>query len=156
MSSTPVSPFAPADNPAAIAHIALLQGVINRLAANSASCKTWCLALVSALLSLAAATKTVELFSFALVPVVIFALLDAAYLAQERAYRGLYGNVVASMRDGSYGRHSVFAAGAAFGGRHFLKAFGSWSIWPIYGGLVALYLAAWRSGWLAALEERMS
>jgi hypothetical protein len=30
----------PADNPAVTAHINLLQGVINRLANNSAACKT--------------------------------------------------------------------------------------------------------------------
>jgi hypothetical protein len=44
------SPFWPADNPAAIAHVNLIQGIINRLANNSASCKTWCLVIVSALL----------------------------------------------------------------------------------------------------------
>jgi hypothetical protein len=50
------SPVWPADSPAVMAHINLLQGIINRLANNSACCKTWCLALVGALLSLAGAT----------------------------------------------------------------------------------------------------
>ena len=39
------SPLWPADSPAVTAHINLLQGIINRLANNSASCKTWCLPL---------------------------------------------------------------------------------------------------------------
>jgi hypothetical protein len=34
-----VSPLWPADDPAVAAHINLLQGIINRLANNSASCK---------------------------------------------------------------------------------------------------------------------
>jgi hypothetical protein len=49
------SPFWPADSPAATTHITLLQGIITRLANNSASCKTWCLTLVAALLSLSGA-----------------------------------------------------------------------------------------------------
>src|ERR1700730_5201974 len=66
------SPLWPADNPAVTTHISMLQGIINRLANNSGSCKTWCLTVVSALLSLAGATHLPAIVTFALVPVVIF------------------------------------------------------------------------------------
>src|SRR5713226_7192935 len=97
------SPLWPADNPAVIAHIGLLQGVINRLANNSASCKTWCLTLVGALVSLAGATHIPGIITFALVPVAIFGFLDSMYLAQERSYRDLYRGIITKIRNGSYG-----------------------------------------------------
>jgi len=40
------------------AHVQLLEGIITRLANNSASCRTWCLTLVAAILSLAGATRS--------------------------------------------------------------------------------------------------
>ena len=86
------SPFRPADNPAAIEHIKLLQGIVNRLANNSASCKTWCLTLVAALLSLAGTSRNLAIVPISLVPVVVFGFIDTMYLAQERAYRDLQAN----------------------------------------------------------------
>ena len=53
----PPSAFYPADNAAVIAHLNYLQAIITRLAGNSAQCKTWCLAIVSALFSFAGAFK---------------------------------------------------------------------------------------------------
>src|ERR1700730_1981892 len=89
-----LSPLWPADNSPVVAHITLLQGIINRLANNSASCKTWCLTLVAALISLAGATRVPAIVTGALVPIVIFGFVDAMYLAQEHAYRDLYTRVV--------------------------------------------------------------
>src|SRR3954469_24794074 len=81
MSSVPTcSSYCPADNPATMAHVNLLQGIINRLANNSTSCKTWCLALVSALIGLAGASKSLGIASYALLPVLLFGCLDAMYL----------------------------------------------------------------------------
>src|SRR2546429_8666299 len=105
------SPFWPADNPAVMVHINLLQGIINRLANNSASCKTWCLTLVAALLSLAGATHAPTIVGFALLPVVIFGFMDTMYLAQEKAYRDLYSDTVGRVRDRSYARRDLYQAG---------------------------------------------
>jgi len=150
MNGTP-SPLSPADNPAVTTHINLLQGIINRLANNSSACKTWCLTLVGALLSLAGATHTPAIVTFALVPVVIFGFVDMMYLAQEKAYRDLYGTVVKAVREGSYSRAQAFDASAKRTLNHVGWALGSWAVWPIYGGLIAAYiLAEWR-GWLALL-----
>jgi hypothetical protein len=146
------SPLWPADSPAAIAHINLMQGIINRLANNSASCKTWCLTLVSALLSLAGATRTPGIVTFALVPVVVFGFMDTMYLAQERAYRKLYSDTVESIRSRSY------ALGVAYGARtapltfsDFCSALKSWSIFPVYLSLLLAYLIVVYTGWLAIL-----
>lgn len=142
MSDAPVrSPLWPADNPPIIAHINLLQGIIARLANNSSSCKTWCLALVGALLSLAGAIHSPAIFNFTLVPVLIFAFMDTMYLAQEKAYRELYQSVVSTIRDGSYARDSAFEATAQRDFSHVRAAIASWSIWPVYGGLILIYVA---------------
>jgi hypothetical protein len=146
-----LSPLWPADNPAVTTHINLLQGIINRLANNSSSCKTWCLTLVGALLSLAGATHTPAIVTFALVPVVIFGFVDTMYLAQEKAYRDLYGTVVEAVHDGSYSRAQAFNAGARRTLRHVGWALGSWAVWPIYGGLIAAYIVAEWRGWFALL-----
>jgi ABC-type multidrug transport system permease subunit len=150
MNGTP-SPLSPADNPAVTTHINLLQGIINRLANNSSSCKTWCLTMVGALLSLAGATHTPAIVTFALVPVVIFAFVDTMYLAQEKAYRDLYGMVVKAIRDGSYSRAQAFNATAERTLYHVGWALTSWAVWPIYGGLIAAYVVAEWRGWLALL-----
>jgi len=146
------SPFWPADSPAVIAHLTLLQGVINRLANNSASCKTWCLVIVSALLSLAGATHTSGMVTFALVPVVIFGCLDGMYLAQERAYRSHYTRMAQAVRDGSYGRaHACDLHAPSPSFTSFLSALASWSIYPVYLGLILTYVVAASAGWLAVL-----
>ncbi|WP_374368575.1 hypothetical protein [Dongia sp.] len=152
MNSNP-SPLAPANDPAVTSHISLLQAIINRLANNSASCKTWCLTLVSALLSLSGATKNPAIATAALIPVVIFCFVDVMYLAQEKAYRALYNDVVTAIRNGSYGPGRVFDAKATRTSGHIWAALQSWSIWPIYGGLIAAYILAQSLGWLDRLAK---
>src|SRR5262245_60159559 len=92
----------PADNPAVIAHINLIQGIINRLANNSASCKTWSITLVAALLSLAGTARAPVTISTAVVPVIVFGFLDVMYLASEVAYRDLYSRIISAIRSDNY------------------------------------------------------
>jgi hypothetical protein len=141
----------PADNPAVIAHMNLLQSIINRLANNSASCKTWCLTLVGALVSLAGATHVPGIITFGLVPVVIFGFMDAMYLAQEKAYRDHYKVIVKAIREGTYSLANVYELGAKLGRHHFFAALLSWSIFPVYFGLVIAYFIAYAKGWLIVL-----
>ncbi|HLZ05611.1 MAG TPA: hypothetical protein VKR55_26105 [Bradyrhizobium sp.] len=147
----------PPDNQAVIAHINLLQGIISRLANNSASCKTWCLSIVAALLSLAGAVHDGDLVTIALVPVAVFGFIDTMYLAFETAYRELYKGIVTKLRESRYTLADVYEANAWFGIRYFVscfvRAFLSWAIWPVYLGLVAAYLAAWHYGALEALTK---
>ncbi len=145
------SPFWPADNAAVTAHIGLLQDIIKRMANNSASCKTWCLALVGALLGLAGAMHSPAVVAFAVVAVVIFGFVDTMYLALEKAYRDLYDSTVKAIRDGTYGRDNLFEAGVQCTLGDFTWALASWSIWPIYLTLILAYLVAQSTGLIAAL-----
>src|SRR5712675_687181 len=120
------SPLWPADSPAVTAHINLLQGIISRLANNSSSCKTWCLTLTAAFLSLAGAIHQPRIVTLALVPVAIFGFLDAMYLAHERSYRTLYKNLVEKIRNQSYTRGDAFKAEAPLTLPGIFLAFWSW------------------------------
>jgi hypothetical protein len=144
------SPLWPADSPATTAHIALLQGIITRLANNSASSKTWCLTLVAALLSLAGAAHAPQMVHATLVPIFIFGFVDVMYLATEVAYRNLYTRVVQSIRDGAYAKNAVYEARARPDAGCVIWAIGSWSIIPYYA-LVIFYLVAIFAGWPAML-----
>ena len=71
-----------AESPAVKAHLDIMQGVIQRMAANSASCKTWCISLVSAILVVAADKAKPQLVWIALLPTVMFFFLDTYYRGQ--------------------------------------------------------------------------
>ncbi|HEY2234886.1 MAG TPA: hypothetical protein VGK01_15550 [Candidatus Angelobacter sp.] len=142
----------PADNPAVAAHMNMLQGIISRLANNSASSKTWCLTLVGALVSLTGATHVSGIVTFALVPIVIFGFMDTMYLAQEKAYRDVHAHIVKRIRDGSYSISDAYDAKAPMALRHVGYSLASWSIFPVYGGLILMYFIARCAGWVAVLS----
>lgn len=73
------------ENSAVQFHISMLQGIINRMANNSANCKTWIVTLVTAMLVLLL-EKKIKLPNpwISLIPVVLLYLLDCYYLCLER------------------------------------------------------------------------
>jgi hypothetical protein len=142
------SPLVPAESPAIMAHLKMLQAVIMRLAGNSAQCKTWCVAIVSALFGLAGATKSGRMATAAIIPIIVFGFVDAAYLANEMAYRDLYNRIVAKIRSGSYGLADFGDLSAPADAGHFMWALSSWSVWPVYLGLTIAYVLILLSGLL--------
>ena len=60
---------------------------------NSFQLKGWMITIVSALLALYAGSGNVLYIWAALVPTVLFWMLDAYYLQQERKFRGVYNDV---------------------------------------------------------------
>ena len=72
-----------------IKHLEMIQAIITRMAQNSFMIKGWALTLVVAMFAFV--PKTAGLFvPIVIVPILIFALLDAYYLQLERRYRKLY------------------------------------------------------------------
>ncbi len=59
------------------AHLSITQAVIQRMAANSASCKAWCITLVSAILVIVADKGKPHYALIAVIPNVLFLVLDA-------------------------------------------------------------------------------
>lgn len=80
-------------------HLTLLQGVINRFAANSSNCKTWCVTIISAILLYSADKNLRDGTTIALIPTVFFLFLDAYYLSLERDAVGIYNDFVASPQE---------------------------------------------------------
>jgi hypothetical protein len=86
----------------------MLQGIINRLAANSASCKTWCVTLVSALAVVAADKQNVNVLLVAGMPILLFGAFDAYYPGLERRFRECYESFATKLHEGRARVEDVF------------------------------------------------
>ena len=73
-----------------IAHLNMIQGVINRMAKNSFALKGWAVTLLAGLFALASKDSNKSYFLIAYLPIVTFWLLDSFYLSRERRYRSLF------------------------------------------------------------------
>ena len=126
-------------------HLTMMQGVINRMAENSRSCKVWCVTLVAAVLVLVAQTGEPRHALIALVPTLLFLFLDAYYLALERRFRNSYDAFVSKVHGDNVCRSDLYAvapSGSTLGG--FLWAmFLSFSVLPFYLAVTATVLLAW-------------
>lgn len=137
------------DSPSVHSYLTILQEVISRMATNSASSKTWSIALVSAILLVIADKGIPQLVWIAVIPVCIFVLLDAYYLGLERRFRTLYNNFIQKLHDDSAAIEDVFIAAPPGGGRATisatLHALASFSVWPFYvvQALVLLAVRIW-------------
>ncbi len=76
-----------------IAHLNMIQGIINRMASNSFLLKGWSVTLISALFVLATQSQGRELLYLTILPSITFWGLDGYFLRQERLYRKLYQDV---------------------------------------------------------------
>ena len=88
-----------------IRHLEFIQAAIDRMANNSFLIKGWCITLVSALLGLAAKDNDQKFIIVVFFPALMFWLLDAYYLRQERLFRKKYdeiGKSTAEKRVGSW------------------------------------------------------
>lgn len=137
-SRQPTSPpeyLTPAD-PGVECHLKLTQDVISRMAHNSALTKTWCATLVAAIMVLVARTQVPIYLGVAFVPIVLLCFVDALYLAQERAFRRSYNEFVKQLHCQTLDQTALFVIGSRVNARQNWSAFGSWSIWAFYGGMV--------------------
>ncbi|WP_216725646.1 hypothetical protein [Thiorhodococcus drewsii] len=125
-------------------HLQIMQGVIQRMAANSSSCKTWCITIVSAILVLMADKDKPELVWVALFPSILFFVLDAYYLALEKAFRASYNAFLEKLHTGQLQPEDLYAV-APEGriGQHRKEAAKSFSVWGFYGFLIVLVAIGW-------------
>jgi hypothetical protein len=78
-----------------IAHLGMIQGVINRLATNASSMKSLAGTIAAAAIALYGTLNNSQWAYLvgASVPIVIFCIMETRYLQLERAYRALYDDV---------------------------------------------------------------
>ena len=129
-------------------YLQILQSVTNRMAANSAGCKTWCITLVSAIAVLVAAKDEPRYVFVALVPIALFWCLDSYYLGLERKFREQYNTFIRKLHEGNAEIEDVFivSPGKGLGEQLVAMAGAAWSIsiWPFYGLLLAMLAVVYR------------
>ena len=137
-----------AESSAVQAHIEMLQGVINRMAENSRSCKLWCVTLVAAVLVLVARTGEPKHALIALIPTLLFLFLDSYYLALERAFIKAQNEFVTKLHKGELAPTDIYKViPIGMGSRLVVRCLlGSISILPFYVLVVATILVSW--GWV--------
>lgn len=129
------------DSTSAQYHLTILQNIIQRMASNSTACKTWCITLVSAILVIIADKGKPEYASISLLPIIIFSLLDAYYLALEKSFRARYNDFVKKLHDQMLVKSDLyFISHLGKPMKHVLSAITSPSIWLFYGCLFAASL----------------
>lgn len=136
----------PKEEPAVQAHIAMLQGIINRVAGNSANCKTWTVAIIGGILSMS--NIGIPFLFISLLICVVFLLLDCFYLGVEREIIAKQEDFLNDMDNGKdiddrlykidrspqeWGRHFDLIKGSLKSGS--IRLF----YYPLLGGLFLLY-----------------
>lgn len=121
------------------AHLGITQSVIQRMAANSTSCKTWCITLVSAILVIVADKGKPQYALIAVIPNLLFLVLDTYYLALEKMFRQSYNTFIEKLHSGKVVASDLYAVaptGSVF--YMFFTSLISFSIWPFYLTLLAM------------------
>ncbi|WP_292713515.1 hypothetical protein [Nostoc sp. JL34] len=133
------------DSNAVQSYLNILQGIIMRMATNSANCKTWCVSLVSAILVVIADKNKPNYALIALIPIVLFFLLDCYYLGQERNFREIYNNFVKELHSGEVATDKLFVLKPPKGMNVVNLLFSSslsFSVYPFYLTLVLTVIIA--------------
>ena len=126
-------------------HLTMTQGVVNRMAENSRSCKVWCVTLVAAVLVLVARTGEPQHALIALVPTLLFLFLDAYYLALERAFIRSQNTFVEKLHCGKLKPTDVYRVSpTGMGLLPVGRCLGSVSIWLFYPLVVVTVVLAWQ------------
>ena len=126
-------------------HVEILQGVIQRMAENSRSCKLWCATFVAGTLILVARTGEAQHALIAVAPAILFYILDAYYLALERGFRRSYMTFVDKVHSGqvSVADLYVVAPTGSTWRRTIWAMSRSFSVPPFYAVVLATILLAW-------------
>lgn len=124
-------------------HLSIMQTVIQRMAANSTSCKAWCITIVSAILVLIADKNKPELALLALLPTILFLALDTYYLALEKSFRASYNEFIRKLHSQSLNSEDLYSVTPEGNMNiHQIESLKSFSVWGFYGALFILVILA--------------
>lgn len=125
---------------AKIAHLGFIQGIVTRMGGNSFLLKGWSVSMVVAIFALAPKDADKRFLLIAYVPILMFWLLDAFFLHQERLFRHLF-DAVANDRISS-DRFTLDTTSIRLEVGHFLAWTTSKAVLPFHLGLAAMVLFA--------------
>lgn len=127
------------NSPAVQAHLQIIQSVIQRMASNSSSSKAWCITLVSAALVILADKGKPNYAWIAVIPTILFLVLDAYYLALEKGFRDSYNAFIDKLHRGVIQPSDLYAvtpSGPLM--KQLLKSLVSFGVWPFYVTLLVM------------------
>ena len=129
-----------ADSPEMVEHLKMVQGIVTRMAGNSAQMKTWAVSLVTATLAFSGLSDNPHWLIGAggCVPVIAFWTMDARYLHLERCYIKLHAEIATGASidpfDLNY-RPQAATVDSVW------KIARSWSVCTFYGSLFMVMIA---------------
>ncbi len=125
-------------------HLGILQAVVERMASNSTSSKTWCITLVSAILIIVADKNIPNLTFLAFIPTILFFSLDTYYLALEKGFRNSYKSFVKKVHSKTLTPEDLYSVEPK-GKIPQLQAEASksFSVWSFYLIMSILIVVAW-------------
>jgi hypothetical protein len=121
------------------AHLSITQSVIQRMASNSASCKAWCITLVSAILVIVADKGKPQYSMIAVIPTLLFFVLDTYYLALEKTFIQAYNAFIEKLHNRDIVASDLYAIspkGSLL--KSFFCSLVSFSTWPLYTTLLLM------------------
>ena len=125
-------------------HVTIMQGVIQRMAGNTSSCKLQCILSVATVLIGVLQTKNPLHSLFAIIPLIIFLILDTYYLSLEQGFRRSYNEFVKTLHNGELcasDLYDVKLTGSVW--NHAKRSVWSFSIWPFYITLFVMVTVVW-------------
>lgn len=98
--------FTKHESPAVMKHLELLMSIIDRMASNSASCKTWAITILVGLIAL---SSSIDLpwIVFKLL-ILSFFFLDAHYLGLEKSFRSIYDEFVTKLNNVDFSADDLY------------------------------------------------
>lgn len=139
-------------------YLGFIQSVITRMSAASTQAKGWLLPVVTATYGYALTQKADSVALLGIAAVLIFALMDANYLNQERSFRVLYDTVVRGDDIPAFSMNPSLAAPSGQDATTSIpkrwlrsirgwfppwKVWTSWAVAPFYGTLIIVGAAIW-------------
>jgi hypothetical protein len=124
-------------------HLSITQSVIQRMATNCSSCKAWCITVVSAILVIVADKGKSQYAYIAIIPNILFLILDTYYLALEKMFRNSYNDFIKKLHENKLDSSDLFAVIPKGNWiKTFFKSVISFSVWPFYLTLFIMILLA--------------
>lgn len=128
-------------------HLSFIQAVVTRMSQASSSAKTWLLPIVTLTYGYAVTKQQWLVAVMGLIAVVIFGVLDANYLKQERAFRKLYDKVAVGSDIPAFSMDPSLAGSAGTKINYWpdWEDIRSWAVAPVYGPLLlaGIAIAVW-------------
>lgn len=125
-------------------HLKMYQGIISRMAKNSASSKQWCITIISAIFVLVAKDGSTQFAMLAIFPLILFAFIDTYYLAMERKFIDANNAFLDKLQNNQITTKDLFRVKPERGALPFAmwSAFWSPATYPFYLGLLLLLAVA--------------